>query len=438
MKLKLTALAMVIVFISCKKDKEIAEKVETSDITHFWEAYDKITTTKDSVLQYQYLDSLYFKRGTQGLKGIRQARNYTARDYIDVINDYPKFWNSIRSNTLKVNDIDSQLESGITKLKELYPSLKPARIYFTIGAFRTPGTTIDSLVLIGSELSMTDSLTVTNEFPENLSYLKTYFKTNPKNHQVFLNVHEYVHTQQNPRVSNLLSLSIYEGVAEFVATKALDVSSPNSSISYGKANAVRVREVFEHEMFYMNNHYKWLDGNAPNEFGLRDLGYYVGYQICENYYNQSENKQEAIKKMIELDYTNETEVEAFVKKANYFSAPLETLYQNFESKRPSVVKIKQFENNSVTVSPNLKEITIEFSQPLSNLNTGVDFGELGRDAFPKGTINGRRWAEDNASWTIPVTLEPNKKYQILISNNFRTVDGIPLKAFLIEFTTGEK
>jgi hypothetical protein len=421
-----------------KKTDDSNKNIITSDITNFWKAYDKISSTQDSILQYKYLDSLYFKNGTVGLKGIRQARNYTPQDYITSINNYPKFWASIRENTLLAEKLGSELENGIKKLKTLYPELKPAKIYFSIGSFRTPGTTIDSLVLIGSELSMADSKTETSEFPENLSHLKSYFNTNPNKHLVFLNLHEYVHTQQNPRAFNILSLALYEGVAEFVATKALEVSSPNPQIKFGKENAQRIREVFEKEMFYPNNRYKWLDGNDPNEFGMRDLGYSVGYQICENYYNQSENKTEAIKKMIELDYTNETEIEEFVKKANYFSESLDKLYQTFENKRPIVIRIKQFENKSQNVSPKTKEITIEFSEPLNGQNTSVDFGELGKDAFPKETLNGRSWGEDNTSWTIPVELEPNKKYQILIGNNFRTERSIPLKPYLIEFTTTEK
>jgi hypothetical protein len=430
--LTITALAI----ISCQDEQKLNQNVVTSDITNFWNAFDKITLTQDSVLQYKYLDSLYFQKGTAGLEGIRQARRYTPEDYINLINNYPKFWRSVRKNTLKASKISSELEEGIKKLKAIYPELKPAKIYFTIGAFRTPGTTIDSLVLIGAELSMADSTTETSEFPESLSYLKSYFATNPNQHLVFLNVHEYVHTQQNPRVSNILSLTLYEGVAEFVASKALEKKSPNPQIEFGKKNAERVREVFEREMFYPNNLYKWLDGNAPNEFGMRDLGYYVGYQICENYYNQSDKKEDAIKTMIELDYTNESEVENFITKADYFSTSLDELYANFESKRPSVIGIKQFKNNSQNVDPKTKEITIEFSQALNGHNTGVDFGDLGQDAFPKGTLNGRRWSDDNKSWTIPVELEPNKKYQIFISNNFRTEKDIPLKPFLIEFKTG--
>lgn len=435
MKRVLKFLFTVLVLANCNSRHHLSHNVITSDITNFWKAYDKITSTKDSVLQYKYLDSLYFRTGTVGLEGIRQARNYTPKDYINAINNYPKFWTSIRENTLQVRNVSSELESGIEKLKAIYPELKPAKIYFTIGAFRTGGTTIDSLVLIGSEISLADSTVETDEFPENLSHLKPHFATNPNKHLVFLNVHEYVHTQQNPRVFNILSLTLYEGVAEFIASKALDKASPNPQIEFGKENAKRIREVYETEMFYPNNRYKWLDGNAPNEFGMRDLGYYVGYQICENYYNQADNKLNAVKTMIELDYTNESEVEEFVTKANYFSESLDVLYQNFENKRPYIVSIEQFNNRSQNVSPKTKAITIRFSEPLNGYNTGVDFGDLGQEGFPKGTLNGRYWSDDNKSWTIPVELEPNKNYQLLISNNFRTEDGIPLKPYLIEFKT---
>lgn len=156
-----------------KKTDESNKNIITSDITNFWVAYDKITSTQDSILQYKYLDSLYFRKGTKGLQGIRQARNYTPQDYITSINNYPKFWASIRENTLQAGKLGAELENGIEKLKTLYPELKPAKIYFSIGSFRTPGTTIDSLILIGSELAMADSKTVTTEFPKNLSHLKS-------------------------------------------------------------------------------------------------------------------------------------------------------------------------------------------------------------------------------------------------------------------------
>jgi hypothetical protein len=78
-----------------------------------------------------------------------------------------KFWKSIWENTLQASKIGDELELGIEKLKAIYPKLKPTKIYFTLRAFCTKATIIDSLVLIGSKISMVDSATKTSEFPEN-------------------------------------------------------------------------------------------------------------------------------------------------------------------------------------------------------------------------------------------------------------------------------
>jgi hypothetical protein len=50
-------------------------------------AYDKISSTKDSSLQYDYLNKLFLEKGSPGLKAIMQARDYTAKSYVDAINN---------------------------------------------------------------------------------------------------------------------------------------------------------------------------------------------------------------------------------------------------------------------------------------------------------------------------------------------------------------
>lgn len=435
MTYKLKSLSLSVLIICSLQSK--GQKVVWTDVDNFWVAYDKIIQTKDSVTQHKLLEDLYFSKATEGLNAIKQARNYTANDYLDAINKYPNFWKSIRNNTLRANQFAKDFNSGIEKLRQLYPALKPAKIYFTIGALRSGGTTLDSLVLIGAEMAMTDKNTVSEELLPDVFRIgrRKYFDSNPINNLVLLNIHEYVHTQQKPMVHNLLSYVIREGVAEYVSVKAMNVPSAAPAIEFGKNNHVKVRANFEREMFYINNRNNWLWSDTQNEFGVRDLGYYIGYQICENYYNQAENKSLAIEKMIELDYRNEAEIEDFAVKSDFFSKPLNELYQDFKKKQPTVIGIKQFENKSKKVNPNIKEITIEFSESLNGYNTGVDYGELGQSAFPKNDVTKRFWSNDNKTWTITVNLEPDKKYQILITDNFRTQTGMPLKPYLIEFQT---
>lgn len=435
-KIVLLTFVISILFGCDKKLNQSNQNIITSDVDNFWNAYDKIVSTKDSVLQYKYLDSLYIKKGTLGLKGIMQVRNYTPEDYINAIHNFPKFWTSIRKNTLKATNNVEELNNGIEKIRVIYPELKPAKIYFTIGALRTNGTTIDSLVLIGSELAMSDKNTISSEFEGDLGIgRRIFFDSNPIDDLVLLNVHEYVHTQQKPRVDNLLTYVLHEGIAEFASVIAMGVPSAAPAINYGKQNE-KVKQKFEEQMFYGNNIHHWLWSDFKNEFETRDLGYYIGYAIAEINYNNAVNKQAAIKEMIELDYTNEPQIEDFVNRTNFFSKSLEELYADFVKNRPTVVSIEPAIVNSNNVSPNLKRITVNFSTAMNKETRGFDYGPLGEDnVLSVQKIIG--FSEDGKSFTFEVALAPNKRYQSVITGRFRSKSGIPLIPFLIDFKTSE-
>lgn len=434
---KIAALFLFSLLIgSCQDKQPSIQNVITSDIDHFWMAFDKVQAATDTIEQAKYLKELFFDKGSPGLAGIMQAKNYTPKEYLDAINNYPKFWASVRENTFKSKTLGKELAIGIDKLKAVYPELRPAKIYFTIGALRTNGTTIDSLVLIGSEVAMGDKNTVTSEFPEQIQAgRRQYFDANPIDNLVLLNVHEYVHTQQHPIVHNLLSQCLYEGVAEFVSVTAMDVPSSTPAINFGKENQERVRDQFEAEMFKGNNTYDWLWSDANNEFKMRDLGYYVGYEICERYYNSVANKQQALKEMIELDYANEPAIEAFVDGTGFFTATLEELYQSYEAKRPKVVAIKPFENGSQKVSSKTSQITVEFSHTMDQNTRNFDYGPLGEEAVVRfKKLVG--YAEDGKAITFEIQkLEPSKQYQLTIGSGFRDENGMPLKPYLIDFKT---
>jgi len=426
----LTILTFAVFLASCQTQKQNSNIV-TSDIKNFWEAYDKITSTQDSTLQYQYLESLYLKKGTNGLVAIRQARNYTPQDFIYAINNYPNFWTSIRENTLKVSQYSQELEKGIKSLKEIYPEIKLAKIYFTIGALRTNGTTLDSLVLIGSELALANKKTPTNEFPENLSHLVSYFDSEPSKDIIFLNIHEYVHTQQKETIGNsLLSQTIMEGVAEFLAEIALDQKSPNPQIKFGYENENRVKQEYEKEMFSPNI-YNWIMNNPNNEFGMRDLGYFIGYAICKKYYEQSSDKKLAVKEMIELDYNNENELIKFVENSEYFDKSLNSYKEAFEKSRPKVESVEDIETN-------IDVLTIHFSQNMDTRFRNFQFGPLGEEAVIR-IKDFKGFSEDGKSVSFGIEkLEPSKKYQILVGSGFRNIDGVPLIPYLIEFETNKK
>ncbi|MET0395126.1 MAG: Ig-like domain-containing protein [Chitinophagaceae bacterium] len=410
----------------------------TSDIDHFWAAYDRIVATRDSAQQYVWLHQLFLDKATPGLKAFMQVRNYTDKSYIDAINNYPAFWSSIRANTLRAKDFAAAIDSNVSRLKKLYPGLRPAPIYFTIGALRSGGTTLDGMVLIGSEISLADEHTVTVDFSPQMGHLPRFFKSNPIRSVVFTNVHEYVHTQQKTTIGdNLLAQCVLEGVAEFLAVKATGQPSTTPSVQYGKEHAESVRDVFAMQLFNRGNGF-WLYSNAENAFGMRDLGYYVGYAICEKYYAAAKDKAKAVREMIELDYNDATALADFVDRSGYFAQPVSVLGDAYEAARPVVTGVAPVSNHSTTVDASVARLTITFSAPMDKRYRNFDFGPLGADSLlrVKQFIG---FSDDGRSATIEVELQPARRYQVMIGAGFTDLHGRSLRPYLVDFrTAGER
>ncbi|MEZ4859190.1 MAG: Ig-like domain-containing protein [Flavobacteriaceae bacterium] len=426
----------ILLFSNFLYSQELNQEFFSQDIENFWEAYDKITSTKDSLLQQKYLKELYLDKATEGLKSLVLVRNYTQKEFLDYIVHSPKFWNSIKNNTLNVNKLYPEIEAAIKKLKSHYPELKPMPIYFSIGAFRTGGTTYENKVLIGSELSLADENTITEELPE---WRKPFFVAykNPIEGLALLCTHEYIHAQQKEFEDNLLSYCLYEGIAEFVSCKVTDKESTTPAIKLGKANQDEIVKQFVKDLFTGENVYNWIWGENQNHLKVRDLGYYMGYEIAERYYHKSYDKKKALKELIELDYTNEKEVERIVDGTKFLPKTLNELYFDYESQRPKIISIKPFKNGSQKVSAKISQITIEFSEPMDDCCRGFDFGNLGQNhSIQIKNIVG--WSEDKKSLTIEINeLKPNWNYQLTIQN-FRSLNGLRQKDYLIEFKTKKR
>jgi hypothetical protein len=412
-------------------------RIVTTDISNFWQAYDKILSTKDSAEQYRYLNSYFLVKGSPGLKAIMSVRDYTASSYIEAIHNYPKFWESIRANTLKAETFAKEIEQDALKIKQVFPKLKPATIYFTMGAFLTGGTTMDSMILIGSEIALADEKVISSELPQSLGHLKTYFKSNPIQQVAFSNTHELIHTQQKTTVcDNLIGQSLMEGVAEFVAVIGTGKSSSHPAIEFGKKNEQAIRDAFSAQLFNSFTGY-WLYSNATNPFNnQRDLGYVVGYQICQAYYQKEKNKKAAIEKMILLDYNQPADLAAFVDQSGYFSKPMKTLEQEFDLQRPYVTKIEQFANGDSLVNPEINTLTIHFSAPIDERYRSFELGPLGEKNLLR-LVTFKGMSADKQSVSFEIQLKPKQHYQLVVGSGFRSPgkESKSLKPYLIDFTT---
>jgi predicted Zn-dependent protease DUF2268 len=300
---------------ACHAQDATRGSVFTTDIDNFWMAYDSISKTPEKEQHPGIIQRLYINRGTVGLRAFMQARNYSAANYVMLINEYPSFWKSVRKNTMAVKSQIDQIEKSLDRFRTLYPSNKPAGIYFTIGALKSGGTTTDSMVLIGTEIAAADTGTDASELS---SWLQSIFRSQVPGNIVALNIHEYVHTQQNKKGTSLVSQCLMEGSADFIAELVTRQKNLNDYMIYGQNNEAVLKLRFRNEM-WRRSITNWLYNGEKSEHP--DLGYFMGYRICRSYYNLASDKQAAIKQIIELDFASRESIAAFIEQSSYFANP---------------------------------------------------------------------------------------------------------------------
>lgn len=403
--------------------------VYIADIDRFWIAYDSTRTTLDTIKQEQFIQKLYIDKGTEGLHAFMKARDYDAKLWVQLINKYPRFWKSIRKNTLLIKSQAKVIEASIDRFRVLYPEMRPAKMYFTVGGLRSGGTTTDDMVLIGTEIATADQYTDASELSD---WLKGVFKAQDVTNLVALNVHEYVHTQQKPGDNNVLGQCIKEGAADFIADLITGKTNTNSYMIYGRQHEAELNELFKVDMFSTALS-RWLYNGTAVEHA--DLGYFMGYNICKAYYQKSSSKKQAVKDIIELNYPNEQAVESFLTKSGYYLGPLQkdSLLKQFEARRPYVMHLSPDVNLHKDISAALTDLTINFSEPMGE-GKSISIGKGGKAHFPLTDLVG--WSNDRRSLTLKVALTAGEDYDFVITGRgFKSKAGYSLKEYPVNFST---
>lgn len=98
----------------------------------------------------------------------------------------------------------------------------------------------------------------------------------------------------------LLMQSIHEGSADFLAEKVAGATINQHLHRYGDEQEQEIWNAFRKDM-YRNDFSNWLyQGNSMEGEAPADLGYYVGYKICESYYVEGKDKKSALREMVKI------------------------------------------------------------------------------------------------------------------------------------------
>jgi hypothetical protein len=266
----------------------------TSDISRFWEAFDKLKsaeTTKDSI---NLIQKFYIDRLTIEGKRFVKLRNYAADEYVRVIRKYPKYLKQLRLKTDNILTYQAMLDSGFIKLKAAIPQYKTPRLCFAIGCFRGGGTGENDLILMGAEIALADPSMDFTEFNGNLRDILSK-GVNLKE----LVAHESVHCQQYKKKSNnLLAIALREGTANFLSTFILNNGQLPNLDKYGLEHECELWKEFKLNI-HSEDTSQWFYNTGSIKNKPADLGYFMGMRICEAYYNKQPDKTKAIKVLLD-------------------------------------------------------------------------------------------------------------------------------------------
>ena len=300
----------------------------TSDIHNFWRAFDLASKEADQAKRIAIYQAEYLDKGSPGLQDFLRLRIGSAKNLVETVDALPRFYASVRPQTLRVAEMEKKVRRSFRKFKELYPEAVFPDIYFVIGVANTGGTASRSGLLIGTELYGATAQTPRDEFPAMFrNFLKDIKDDNELNALVSkaldtalksidtlptIVAHESCHFNQNyPPQATLLEKSIQEGSCDLVAElTAGDVINPSLK-AYGNRHEARLWRDFESQMnskdlsLWMYNGFKIKD--RPG-----DLGYFMGYRISREYYRNSPDKQSAMREILNIK-----DFAAFFEKSGY-------------------------------------------------------------------------------------------------------------------------
>jgi hypothetical protein len=231
----------------------------------------------------------------------------TPKSFFWGFHSFPNYIASIENNTEHIKDFTPAIINGFRKLKALYPAAIFPDYYFVMGDFNSGGTPQPHGMYIGAEIEAADRNSPMGEFKNIPALLYGIAKLDSI---TSVCCHELIHWQQKGVENSLLASTINEGAADFVAELITGQNISKFQHSYGDLHEKELWLMFKNDTAG-NNYQHWLYNSNVKDIP-KDMGYYIGYKICEAYYKKAKDKKQAIKDIIEV-----TDYNLFLKKSGY-------------------------------------------------------------------------------------------------------------------------
>ncbi|GEM_PF-244883 len=283
-------------YSNAHRDPEKARLI-FDDVPRFWEAYDLAAEVTGTGRKAAIFRRHYLAPGTPGLIDYHWIKTSSMEELVERIEKSPDYYKGIRERTLGAVQYEPVIREALRRIVALYPEADAPDVTFVIGRLNSGGTAGPSGMLIGLDVwSWRQGISL-----EGISEGFQRVVTNLDLEALpFIVVHEHIHAlQQYSGEPSLLRAAIQEGSADFIAGLTLPEREKPHYYRWGLEREQMVWRRFVDDMSG-NDLSDWVGNNSTidEEGWYADLGYFIGARICEAYYEQAEDKQQAIRDLL--------------------------------------------------------------------------------------------------------------------------------------------
>lgn len=272
-------------------------KLIFEDVARFWDAYDVAAEEKSKRKKAAIFRKHYLAPGTPGLIDYHRIKTNSMEELVERLDNSAGYYDGIRERTLQASQFEDRIREGLSRIVELYPAASVPDVTFVIGRLNSGGTAGPTGMLIGLDVWSWEEGVPLDGISEGFQKV---VKNLDLDALPFIVVHEHIHAlQQYSGEPSVLLVALQEGSADFLAGLALPESDKPHYYKWGMAREEMIWRRFSEEMDTDNiSNWSGNNGLVEDENWYADLGYFVGARICEAYYEQAEDKRQAIEDLL--------------------------------------------------------------------------------------------------------------------------------------------
>lgn len=256
-------------------------RIDLSQVSRFWKLFDGLITIDE-----------YYSNGSVELKYYIENFCDTPKSYLQEVNKLRPFYSSINRNNLEFSPKE------LNVIKEFFSSIgfdtDHIEVHLIYGILNCGGDIVDDKAII--------CLDMFSKNPDTKLKGLSKWQFNNIEYRGYLSsviTHEIVHIlQDNLKDKSLLSMALREGIADYVAYRA--TTKKNKVLhDYGDNNYNFILSKFQNNLESVDI-YNWMYNASSEIFESSDVGYYIGFKVAEFYYNRNNDKNYALRQMIQM------------------------------------------------------------------------------------------------------------------------------------------